>query len=91
MVQNPNQTDDVRSNRREGEEEDDESCMDKRGKVRSTVHHLSFRGYGHNGKYGGLDKRNLGPKKKRFKRLSHQQQNNPNSNPKRFRPYHVWE
>ena len=25
MVRNPNQTDDVRSNRREGEEEDDES------------------------------------------------------------------
>nr|KAJ0197577.1 hypothetical protein LSAT_V11C700367030 [Lactuca sativa] len=61
--------------------------MDKRGKVKSSVHHVSVGGSSHKCKSGGQNKKNLGPKKQSFKKPSHQ---NPNSKPKRTGPCYVY-
>nr|KAJ0194771.1 hypothetical protein LSAT_V11C700357350 [Lactuca sativa] len=48
----------------------EDTCIrDKRVKVGSSVNHVSVGGSGHKTKFGGQNKRNLGPKKQSFKKL----------------------
>nr|KAJ0204881.1 hypothetical protein LSAT_V11C500270260 [Lactuca sativa] len=66
--------------------EEETRTRDKHGKFGSSVHHVSAGGSGHKTKFGGQNKRNLGPKKQSFKKPSHQ---NPNSKSKRVGLCHV--
>nr|KAJ0211140.1 hypothetical protein LSAT_V11C400163730 [Lactuca sativa] len=66
--------------------EEETRIRDNRSKIRSIFYHLSTGGYDHKTKYGGHNKRNLGPKKHSFKKPSNQ---NPKSNSEIDEPCHV--
>nr|KAJ0185273.1 hypothetical protein LSAT_V11C900468360 [Lactuca sativa] len=66
--------------------EEETHIRDKRGKVGSSVHHVSTGGFCYKNKFGGQNKRNLGPKKQSCKKPSHQ---NPSSRLKRAGPCHI--
>nr|KAJ0187483.1 hypothetical protein LSAT_V11C900478910 [Lactuca sativa] len=66
--------------------EEETRIRDKRAKVGLSVHHVSAGGSSHKGKFGGQNKKTLGPKKQSFKKPSHL---NPNLKPKRVGPCHV--
>ncbi|XP_023763126.1 uncharacterized protein LOC111911607 [Lactuca sativa] len=66
--------------------EEETHIRDKRGKVGSSVHHMSVGVLVIKASLGGQNKKNLGPKKQSFKKPGHQ---NPNSKPKRTGPCHV--
>nr|KAJ0207727.1 hypothetical protein LSAT_V11C500270100 [Lactuca sativa] len=66
--------------------EEETRIRDKRGKVRLSVHHVSAGGSSHKGKFGGQNKKKLGPKKQSFKKPGH---HNPNSKPKRTITCHI--